>query len=54
MTVRELRELLYHMNNQEMTVKELRNILFNVENQDDDLRAKSIADLINNVNLLSR
>jgi hypothetical protein len=51
MTVRELRELLYHMNNQEMTVKELRNILFNVENQDDDLRAKSIAD---HVNLLSR
>lgn len=51
MTVRELRELLFHVDNQEMTVKELRNILFKVENQDDEMRAKSIAD---NVNLLSR
>jgi hypothetical protein len=51
MTVRELRELLFHVDNQEMTVRELRELLFHVDNQDDDLRAKSIAD---HVNLLSR
>jgi ribosomal protein L12E/L44/L45/RPP1/RPP2 len=54
MTVRELRELLFHVDNQEMTVRELRELLYHMNNQDDEMRAKSIADLINNVNLLSR
>jgi len=39
MTTRELREVLFHLNDQNMTVKELREMLFNVENQDAELEA---------------
>lgn len=37
MTVRELREMLFNVENQELTVKELRAILFEVEEQDKEL-----------------
>lgn len=34
MTIRELRQALTEVDNQQMTVKELRDILFEIENQD--------------------
>ena len=37
MTVRELRQMLFNVNNQELTVKELRAILFDVNEQDAEL-----------------
>jgi hypothetical protein len=37
MTVRELRELLFNVNNQNLTIAELRSILFRIENQDKEL-----------------
>lgn len=37
MTPRELREILYHLSNQEMTVKELRKMLFEITDQDGEL-----------------
>jgi hypothetical protein len=39
MTIRELREMLFNVENQELTVKELRAILFEVEEQDKELKA---------------
>jgi hypothetical protein len=45
MTTRELREVLFNVENQELTVKELRAILFEVENQDEELRACEIIKL---------
>lgn len=39
MTARELREMLFHVNNQELTVKELRALLFEIEDQDDRFTA---------------
>ena len=37
MTTRELRTILFHLDDQNMTVKELREMLFNVEDQDAEL-----------------
>lgn len=37
MTYRELRQMLTHVDNQQMTVKELRALLFQVEEQDEEL-----------------
>ena len=37
MTVRELRQMLTHVNDQSMTIKELRAILFREEEQDKEL-----------------
>ena len=37
MTVRELRSILFHVDNQEITVKELRKILFDIEEQDKEI-----------------
>lgn len=37
MTTRELRQMLFTVDNQEITVKELRAILFNVDEQDEEL-----------------
>lgn len=37
MTTRELRKMLFSVDNQELTVKELRAILFNVDEQDKEL-----------------
>lgn len=37
MTIRELREFLTEINNQDMTVQELRTILFEQEDQDKEL-----------------
>lgn len=37
MTVRELRQMLFNVDNQELTVKELRDILFAVDEQDNEL-----------------
>lgn len=37
MTVRELRQMLFNVDNQELTVKELRDILFDVKEQDNEL-----------------
>ncbi len=48
MTTRELREMLFNVENQELTVKELRAILFNVENQDDELEVCEIIKLTRN------
>ncbi|MCX4355882.1 MAG: hypothetical protein OSJ43_06610 [Oscillospiraceae bacterium] len=42
MTVRELRQLLTEVENQEMTVKELRAILFEQEDQDKELEATDL------------
>lgn len=38
MTARELRQMLFEVENQEMSIKELRAILFEVEDQDAELR----------------
>lgn len=38
MTARELRQMLFEVDNQEMTVKELRSLLFEVEDQDAELK----------------
>ena len=43
MTVRELREMLYSVCEQEMTVRELRAILFAVNEQDEEITEKDIA-----------
>lgn len=37
MTIRELRQMLTSVDNQELTIKELRDILFEVEEQDEEL-----------------
>lgn len=37
MTTRELRELLFHLEDQSMTVAELRNMLFKIDDQDTEL-----------------
>lgn len=37
MTIRELRQMLTEINNQNMTIQELRSILFEQENQDKEL-----------------
>ena len=42
MTVRELRQMLTEVENQEMTVKELRAILFEQEEQDKELEASDL------------
>lgn len=39
MTTRELRDMLFNVQNQELTVRELRAILFDVEEQDTELKA---------------
>lgn len=36
-TVRQLREMLFHLDNQDMTVEELRKALFDINNQDLEL-----------------
>lgn len=45
MTVRELRQMLFHVSNQQMTVKELRDLLFEVEDQDNVLEDTDITRL---------
>lgn len=37
MTIAELREILFFINDQEMTIRELRKLLFDVEDQDTEL-----------------
>jgi len=37
MTISELKELLFEINNQEMTVRELRRKLFEINNQDQEI-----------------
>ena len=37
MTIRELRQMLTHVDNQEMTIRDLRNILFEIEDQEQEL-----------------
>ena len=38
MTTRELREILFSIDNQELTVRELRAILFDVVDQDEEIK----------------
>lgn len=45
MTVRELREMLFNVENQEMTVRELRELLFNVDDQDEELTESQLMKL---------
>ena len=42
MTVRELRNILFSIENQELTVKELRGILFEIDEQDEELTDSKI------------
>ena len=37
MTVRELRNMLFNVDNQELTIKELRAILFEIDKQDEEI-----------------
>jgi len=37
MTTRDLREVLFHLSDQEMTVRELRTMLFKIDDQDAEL-----------------
>ena len=48
MTVRELREILFDVENQELTVRELRAILFDVEEQDEKLNGYELSKLTRN------
>jgi len=45
MTPRELRQLLFQIDNQNMTVKELREKLFRFENQDKELTSDDITEI---------
>ena len=45
MTTRELRKMLFNVENQELTVKELRDILFAIEDQDNELTQKTLYEL---------
>ncbi len=47
MKIRELRALLFNLDNQDMTIKELRSILFQVENQDKELTNSDMLELDN-------
>lgn len=47
MTTRELREMLFNVDNQELTVKELRDILFDVVDQDKELTDVTMMSLTN-------
>jgi len=48
MTTRELRKMLFEVENQELTIKELRDILFQVEDQDKELTDTAIKRLTYN------
>ena len=48
MTTRELREVLFFVENQKFTVKELRAILFEVEDQNKELKPYDIIKLTRN------
>ena len=48
MTARELRNVLFEIENQKMTVKALRDILFEIENQDEELKPEDIFKLTYN------
>ena len=37
MTYRQLRQILFYVDNQKLNVKELRETLFDIENQDDEI-----------------
>ena len=37
MTTRELRQILFEVDNQDLSIKELRAILFNIDEQDEEL-----------------
>ncbi len=41
MTTRELREILFSVENQELTVRQLREILFDVKEQDEQIKSLS-------------
>lgn len=43
MTVKELRNILFHVENQELTVRELRGILFDINLQDSEITESEIA-----------
>ena len=45
MTTRDLRNILFSVENQELTVRELREILFNVEEQDKELTTSKMREL---------
>lgn len=47
MTTRELRNLLFHVENQDMTIKELRLRLFDEEKQDEELSPQSFKIITN-------
>ena len=44
-TTRQLREILFSLDNQKMTVEELRNMLFKVDEQDKEITAEAIQKL---------
>lgn len=48
MTVRELRNILYNVENQELTVKELRAMLFEIEEQDEEFTEVEMIKLTRN------
>lgn len=45
MTVRELRQMLFNVENQYLTVQELRAILFEIDKQDEELTGAELAKL---------
>lgn len=45
MTVRELRNILTEVENQEMTVRELREILFEIDEQDQEISERKLAEI---------
>ena len=47
MTYRELRQILYYVDNQCMSVKDLRETLFSVENQDEKINVIKLGRLTN-------
>lgn len=50
MTVRELRNMLFNVDNQELTVKELRAILFEIEEQDKEFSEVEMFKLTRSLN----
>lgn len=48
MTTRELREMLFEIENQDMTVRELRSILFEVEDQDAEIKPVDLLKMTRN------
>ena len=47
MTARELRQMLFEVENQNLTVKELRQLLFTIDNQNEELTAETVKNVTN-------